>query len=82
MSVPCQLCQKKVPLYKCSVCKTTAHVDKKSGLLVLHLPAPTFPKNIKPRTAPLSFHFPSHVDCELAKPINQINLDKLVKVYA
>lgn len=80
MSNPCELCKKKIPLYRCPVCKATAHVDVKARLLVLHLPAPAIPKNSKPRTPPLSFHFPSHPDCELAKPVDQIDLQKLVKV--
>jgi len=82
MSIACEHCKKKVPLYQCPVCKATAHVDKKAGSLVLHLPSPTMPKNIKPRATPLSFHFPSHPDCEFAKTINQIDLNKLVKVTA
>jgi len=80
MSVPCELCKKKIPLYKCPVCKATAHIDQKNGVLVLHLPAPVIPKNVKPRTPPVSFHFPSHIDCELGKPVDKIDLQKLVKV--
>jgi len=80
MSITCTLCKQKAPLYKCPVCKTTAHVDKTTGQVVIHLPSPKIPKDIKARTLPLSLKFPSHPDCELAKPVNMIDLTKLEKV--
>lgn len=74
----CKHCTKKEPLYKCSTCGATAHVDKKKKLLVIHVP-PLQPKKLKPG-ATVSTCFPSHFDCELGKSITEIDLKKLVKV--
>lgn len=74
----CLLCQQKVPLYKCSVCGLTGHVDVKNKTVTLH-PPPLDPKKFK-KQMQTTVSYPSHFDCELAKPINLINLDKLVKV--
>jgi len=75
----CPLCRKGVQSYKCPVCGATAHVDMKTKTLTLHVP-PTLidPKNLRPNTR-ISACFPSHFDCELAKPITMIDLSKLVK---
>lgn len=80
MSSPCAHCEKGEPLYKCPTCGATAHIDKKKKLLVIHVPPIKLPKTFKPHSGPLSFCFPSHFDCELGKPVNEIDLKKLEKV--
>jgi len=78
----CAQCKKGKTLYKCPVCGATAHIDKPKKLLVIHLPPIKPPKAGIERKPPVSFCFPSHFDCELAKPINLIDLEKLEKVEA
>lgn len=80
MSFQCLHCQKGEPLYKCPTCGAMAHIDKKQKLIVLHLPPLRVPKTITAFQPPVSECFPRHFDCELAKPIHQIDLRKLVKV--
>lgn len=80
MSVECKLCKKGAALYKCPKCGVTAHINKKKKEIVIHIPPIKLPKTITPFSAPISFCFPSHFDCELFKPIDQIDLKKLAKV--
>jgi Cu/Ag efflux protein CusF len=74
----CPLCKQKVPLYKCPKCGLTGHVDLEAKTVTLHM-SPIDAKNLKPRMQ-AAFSVPSHVDCEFAKRIDQIDLDKLEKV--
>jgi len=74
----CPLCTQKVPLYKCPKCGLTGHIDVETKTVTLHMPTLDM-KNIKPGKQ-AAFSVPSHFDCEFAKRIDQIDLDKLVKV--
>jgi hypothetical protein len=66
-------------LYKCPTCGAVAHIDKEHKQITMRLSMPNLPKP-KPVMAPISIAFPNHPDCELAKSINDIDLNKLVKV--
>ena len=79
MSFRCPRCKKGEPLYKCPTCGATAHIDKKKREIVVHIP-PFKPPRPEPFKAPVTMTFPSHFDCELAKPVDQIDLKKLEKV--
>lgn len=68
--------------YRCPVCKVEAEIDKKKKEVVLHLPPLEMPKSIERFHGTISACFPSHFDCELFKPVNEIDLKKLVKVEA
>ena len=61
---------------QCPICKAEAEIDENRKAIVIHLPPLNLPKTF----APFSTCFPSHADCELAKPVDKINLDKLVKL--
>lgn len=54
-------------IYRCPKCGAKAEVDKEKNELRLIVES-----NL--------FTFPRHADCELAKPVSQINLDKLEKL--
>lgn len=82
MSFPCPHCDKGEPLYKCPSCGAMAHINMEKKELVIHAPQLLKPKDLKPGPRPVSVCFPSHFDCELAKPITDIDLKKLVKVEA
>lgn len=81
MSYNCPLCDKGDPLYKCPKCGVTAHINKKTKGIVIHLPEfkPSKPEPFKPA---VTHTFPTHFDCPLALPVDRIDLDKLVKVEA
>lgn len=59
----------KTQIWKCPKCKTEAEITGNT-------------KRIKHRLDPSTAvqSFPSHRDCELAKPIKKMNFTKLVKV--
>lgn len=78
MSFQCPLCTRKTPLYKCPVCGASAHINLETKTVTIH--APTLDPKLLRKNVPISMCVPSHFDCELAKPISVINLDKLVKV--
>ena len=81
MSFQCPLCLKGVPLYRCPICGASAHFDLKTKTLTVHAPPLQLkPTDIKAGRAPMSFCVPSHFDCELGKPLTEINIQKLVKV--
>lgn len=80
MSFSCLKCGKE-PLYRCPTCGTTAHINKKTKEIVIHLPTPNIPKP-KPFKLGPTFTFPSHFGCELAKPITEIDIKKLILVEA
>lgn len=80
MSFQCPLCGKE-PLYECPTCHARAHINTKTKTLTVH--APPFqlkPGDIKAGRAPMSFCVPSHFDCELAKPLDKIDIKKLIPV--
>lgn len=80
MSFLCPLCGKE-PLYECPSCHARGHIDFKTKTITVHAqPFQLKPSDIKAGKPPMSFCVPSHFDCELARPINEIRLDKLVKV--
>jgi hypothetical protein len=79
-SAYCPLCKQGVSLYKCPKCGLTGHVDVEAKTVTLHMQILDTTKKVKPRGPPSAFSVPSHADCEFAKPINQISLDKLEKV--
>lgn len=66
-------------LYKCSVCGSTAYVDKKTKQMLINFGPMELPKKLGALTGPISVCLPSH-DCELGKTVNKIDLKKLVKV--
>ncbi len=70
---------KEKQLYKCS-CGATAHIDKKNKQRLIYFPLSELPKTITPFKPPITICFPSHVDCELGKTVDKIDLEKLVKV--
>lgn len=74
----CVMCKQNKPLYKCPVCWATGHVDLKTKTLVLH--APALDPKILVKGKPVAMAFPSHFDCEFAKPITQIDLNNLIRV--
>jgi len=76
----CALCKKKAPLYRCPVCGASGHVDVEAKTVTLHAP-PLDPKILR-KHLPVSVCFPSHFDCELAKPVTEINMKKLILVEA
>ncbi len=68
-------------LYECSVCGATAYIDKKTKQLLIQFPPLDLPKKtITPFKAPITISLPYHDDCELNKIVDQIDLEKLVKV--
>lgn len=67
-------------LYECSVCGATAYIDKKTKQLLIRFPPLELPKTIVPFKVPIAISLPYHDDCELSKPVDQIDLEKLVKV--
>lgn len=67
---------------RCPICKAEAEIDKEKKLLVIYVPPPKVPERSTLYTPPITTCFPSHFDCELSKPIDQINIDKLVRVEA
>jgi len=81
MSFSCPHCTKGEPLYRCRTCGATAHINKEKKELVIHVPPLKLSKQFHPRTT-ISVSFPSHFDCELAKPINKIDIKKLILVEA
>lgn len=80
VNIKCAGCLKNEPLYKCPTCATTAHINLKTKEIVIHLAPMAMPKSFERFGAPISMCFPSHFNCELAKPIADINLAKLVRV--
>ena len=83
MSFQCPLCLKGVPLYRCPVCGASAHINFKTKTLTVHAqPLQLKPTDIKAGKPAMSFCVPSHFDCELAKPITEIDLKKLILVEA
>lgn len=67
-------------LYKCRTCGTKAHINKKQKRIIIYHTLPQAPKSINLFKTPKTVHFPLHLDCELGKPIDKINLDKLIRV--
>lgn len=65
---------------QCPICKAEAEIDEKRKAIVIYLPPLKLPRTFAPLTPPVCICFPSHADCELAKPVDQIDLKKLVKV--
>ena len=80
MSFQCSHCKKGEPLYKCPTCGAMGHIDKKKKEVMIHPPPSKLPTKFDPYRPPSSFCFPSHFDCELGKPVDQIDLKKLLKV--
>lgn len=78
MSITCQLCQEKKPLYKCPVCGLAGHVDIETKTVVLHA-QPLDPKLFR-KGMQITVSFPSHFGCEFSKAIDKIDLKKLVQV--
>jgi len=78
----CAQCKRGEPLYKCPSCGATAHISIEKREIVVHAPPLFDAKQLKPGATPFSVCFPPHFGCELAKPITQIDLSKLVKVEA
>lgn len=79
MSFSCPHCTKGEPVYKCPTCGATAHINKETKEVVVHIPRFNPPKPV-PFKPGLTYTFPSHFDCELSKPITDIDLKKLEKV--
>lgn len=79
MSFSCQHCKKGEPLYKCPTCGATAHINKENKEVTIHIQpfTPQKPTPFKPRP---TYTFPSHFGCELAKPIDKIDIKKLILV--
>lgn len=65
---------------RCPICKAEAEIDENRKAIVIYLPPLNLPVTSAPFKPPVSTCFPSHADCELAKPVDKINLDKLVKL--
>lgn len=65
--------------YKCLVCGTVADIDKENKTMIREAPAIKHPKPGKDHRL-YAFTFPSHPDCELAKPIDEIRLEALKEV--
>lgn len=78
MSYKCPLCVKNVPLYKCPVCGITGHVDVEHNTVTLHIPP--FDKAFFRKDFRVAVTYPSHLDCELAKPADKIDVKKLIRV--
>lgn len=79
-SMNCEPCRRGEPLYECPICKARAHIDKKNKVTIVHIPQWKQPKQIKPFSGPVTRNYPSHFNCELAKPVMEIDLKKLVLV--
>jgi len=80
MSFKCSLCGKE-PLYECPLCHARAHINLKTKMLTVHAsPIQIQPSDIKANRPPMSFCVPSHFDCELAKPIDKIDIKQLILV--
>lgn len=64
--------------YRCPECKTEVEIDpeNKTIHMVVSYPSPKIGSVPKP----IMYHIPLHPDCELGRPINEINLDLLEKV--
>lgn len=65
--------------YKCPTCGASASIDKKKRKIVIRFSV-NVPKRIEPFKPPITTHFPSHIDCELGKPVDKINLKRLERV--
>lgn len=64
--------------YRCGECGVEAEIDKENRTVVIHYrPEPSL---VAVSIPPASIHFPLHPDCELAKPVGEIDVSKLERV--
>jgi len=66
--------------YRCKKCGAVAEIDLENKKIIIE-PETMVPPPLTAGVArQISFGFPSHPDCEFAKPINEINLKNLEPV--
>lgn len=67
--------------YQCPVCKAIAEIDKEKKTVTVEFKAVKLPTPaLGTLNPPAAFTFPSHLDCEFRKPVDEIDLDLLEEV--
>jgi len=67
--------------YRCPTCGAIGEVDKENKTLTVQYEAPKIPEpNPQTGNRPVSFKYPSHLDCEFRKTVDEIDVSKLTPV--